>query len=37
MGDGLFLSVIVSAGHLSQLLYRKLLDVIRELRSEINC
>ncbi len=36
MGDGLFLSVIVSAGHLSQLVHRKLIDVVREIRSEIN-
>ena len=36
MGDGLFLSVIVAAGHLNQLVYRRIIEVIREIRVEIN-
>ena len=36
IGEGLFLSVIVSSGHLSQIVYRKLIEVISEIRSEIN-
>ncbi|MBN2718957.1 MAG: hypothetical protein JXX14_24130 [Deltaproteobacteria bacterium] len=36
MGEGLFLSVIVTAGHLNQLIYRRLIEVIRDIRTEIN-
>ena len=36
MGDDLFLSVIVSSGHLNQLIYRRIIEVIREIRVEIN-
>ena len=36
MGDDLFLSVIVTAGHLNQLIYRRLIEIIREIRREIN-
>ena len=36
MGDDLYLSVIVTSGHLNQLIYRKLIEVIRDIRKEIN-
>ncbi|MBN2342707.1 MAG: hypothetical protein JXX29_16810 [Deltaproteobacteria bacterium] len=36
MGDDLFLSVIVSSGNLNQFIYRKLIEVIRDIRREIN-
>ncbi|MBN2525198.1 MAG: hypothetical protein JXR76_02310 [Deltaproteobacteria bacterium] len=36
MGDDLFLSVIVTSGHLNQMIYRKLIEIIRDIRREIN-
>lgn len=36
MGDGLFISVIVATGNLNQIIYRKLIEVIKEIKQEIN-